>query len=408
MRYVGATNDITEFRRKRVRALILATLAATGLATVALAAGDNNSSIIVKAPAPAAATPPAPPLAPAPVPVVTTPPPAPVPAVVQAPWPENVPSFKPGTGGTTLASAKPAAPAAPATAAGQSLTANQTATATQTASLPPTPIPSGPPTKVALQASIMQGGKPLRDPLIWTVSVPQPGTVNKPGTQVATQSGPKAEFQLPQGTYVVTVKDAEAIVNSVLIVGAAPITKVIPLNISAVGVKMIPYTGAKLITQPIHWEVFNSALGKPGPNSKIADVNAPQSIFTLAAGFYVVRAQYSDIHADLAILIEPGITYSYTVDLYAASVAAKVVDHTGKAPKGDVSWEVIRTAADAAGQHQVVATDIGASPEFLLREGMYMVIATAADGSKGQTPVVVRAGQASRITVKLAKAGTNG
>ena len=134
-------------------------------------------------------------------------------------------------------------------------------------------------------------------------------------------------------------------------------------------------------------------------------MNAPQTIFTLAAGYYVVRSQYSDVHADLAIFIEAGVTYSYTVDLYAATVAAKVVDHAGKAPKGDITWEVIRTAADAVGQHQVVATDVGSHPEFLLREGMYMVIATAADGSVGQTPVVVRAGQTSRITVKLAKPG---
>ena len=392
-----------------MRALILAALVATGFATVALAAGDNNSSIIVKPPAPAAATPPSPPPAPAPAPVVVAP--APAPAVVEAPWPENVPSFKPGTGGRPLVAAKPAAPAAPAvaaTAAGQSLAATQTQTPTQTASLPPTPIPSGPPTKVTLQASIMQGAKPLRDPLVWTISVPQPGTVNRPGTQVATQNGPKAEFELPQGTYVVTVKDAEAIVHSVLIVGATPIAKVIPLNLATVGVKMIPYTGAKLITQPIHWEVFNSALGPPGPNTKIADVTAPQTVFILAAGFYVVRSQYSDIHADLPLLVEAGVTYSYTVDLYAATVAAKVVDHACKAPKGDITWEVIRAAVDAAGQHQVVATDTGPSPEFLLREGMYMVIAIAADGSKGQTPVVVRAGQTSRITVKLAKSGTSG
>jgi hypothetical protein len=101
------------------------------------------------------------------------------------------------------------------------------------------------------------------------------------------------------------------------------------------------------------------------------------------------------------------VTYSYTVDLYEATVTAKVVDHAGKAPKGDITWEVIRTAADATGLHQVVATDIGPHPDFLLREGMYMIIATAADGSKGQTPVVVRAGQASRITVKLEKPGTS-
>jgi hypothetical protein len=332
--------------------------------------------------------------------------------VVDVPWPDNVPKIKPGTGGIPLMMASAAsAPAKPAaTSAGQGIasTAGGAATPTQTASLPPTPIPSGPPTKVSLQASIMQGAKPLKDPLVWTMTVPAPGTVNQPGTIVATQNGPKAEFDLPQGTYVVSVKDQEAIVNSVVIVGATPIAKVIPLNISLVGVRMIPYTGAKLITEPIHWEVFNSALGAPGPNSKIADVTAPQEDFMLAAGFYLVRAHYSDVHADLAILIEPGITYSYTVDLYAAKVNAKVFDAGGKTPKGDVSWEIIRTAADAAGQHQVVATDKGSNPDFLLREGTYMVIATGADGSVGQTPIAVRAGQSTKITVKLGKPGTSG
>jgi len=384
-----------------VRALILATLVATGFITVALAAGEKNSGVVVKPPAPQVTTPPAPP-APAPAPVVTAPPPAPPQAIVEAPWPDNVPKIKPGTGGTPLVAAAPAAPAV-----GQSLTATEPVTSTQTASLPATPIPSGPPTKVTLQASVMQGAKPLRDSLIWTISVPLAGTIDRPGAQVATQNGPKGEFALPQGTYIVTIKDAEAIIDSVMIVAATPISKVIPLNVSVVGVKMIPYTGAKVITQPIHWEVFRSALGAPGPRSKVVDAFAPQTYFTLAAGYYVVRAHYSDIHADLAMLVEPGVTYSYTVDLYAATVAAKVVDHAGKAPKGDVTWEVIRTAADA-GQHQVVASNTGANPSFLLREGNYLVIATAADGSKGQTAVAARAGQTSRITVKLAKPGTSG
>ena len=341
-----------------MRALILACVVATGFASVALAGSENQgTTTIVKPPAPAV-TPPPPAPAPAPAPVVTAPPPPPpTPVVADVPWPDNVPKIKPGTGGMPLVAAKSAAPAAPVTAAGQSLASTQSTatmqptTPTQTASLSPTPIPSGPPTKVTLQASVMQGAKPLKDPLVWTISVPQAGTIDRPGTQVATFNGPKAEFNLPQGTYVVTVKDAEAKVNSVMIVGAVPIVRTVPINVATVGVRMIPYTGAKLITQPIHWEVFNSAIGTPGPNSKIADVNAPQTVFTLAAGFYVVRSQYSDIHADLAILVEAGVTYSYTVDLYAATVAAKVVDHTGKVPKGTVEWEVIRTAADAAGLH---------------------------------------------------------
>ena len=396
-----------------MRALILAGFIATGFASLALASGDNNGTILVKPAAPAVATPPPAP-APAPAPAVATPPPAPPPApkVVEVPWPEDVPSIKPGTGGIPLvtASAAPAAAAAPAaTSAGQSIASTTAGTAaatpTQTASLPPQPIPSGPPTKVTLQASVMQGAKPLKDPLIWTVSVPAPGTVNQPGTKVAADNGPKVTFNLPQGTYVVSVKDQEALVNTVLIVGPTPITKVLPLNISLVQVRMIPYTGGKVITDPIHWEIFNSALGTPGPASKIGDAVAPQEDFMLAAGFYVVRAHYSDIHADLAILIEPGITYSYTVDLYAAKVNAKVFDSAGKTPKGDVTWEVVRTAADAAGQHQVVATDKGPNPDFLLREGTYMVIATGSDGKVGKTPIAVRAGQTTKITVKLGTGG---
>jgi hypothetical protein len=236
-----------------MRALILASLVATGFIAVALAAGDNNGSIVVRPPAAAVTKPPPAPPAPAPAPLVVAPPPAPVPApaVVETSWPENVPSFKPGTGGVPLVAAKatsPAALAVAASAAGQSLSSTQASAATrigtQTASLPSTPIPSGPPTKVTLQASIMQGAKPLRDPLVWTISVPQLGTIDQPGTQVSSQNGPKAEFELPQGTYVVTVKDAEAVVNSIMIVDATPISKVIPLNLGIVGLKMIPYTGA--------------------------------------------------------------------------------------------------------------------------------------------------------------------
>jgi hypothetical protein len=418
MRYVdasiigGTRKIITGFRRISVRALILAGFVATGFASLALAAGDNNGTILVKPAAPVVATPPPAP-APAPV-VVAPPPPPPAPQVVEVPWPDNVPSIKPGTGGVPLVAADATRAAATisiaaATSAGQS-TASATAPAasSQTASLPPTPIPSGPPTTVGLQASVMQGAKPLKDPLIWTVTVPAPGTVDRPGTQVATQNGPSAEFNLPQGTYVVSVKDQEAIVNTVLIVGATPINKIIPLNISLVQVRMIPYTGGKVITDPIHWEVFNSALGPPSDATKIGDAFAPQKGFMLASGYYVVRAHYSDIHADLAMLVDPGVTYSYTVDLYAAKVTAKVFDAAGKMPKGDVSWEVVRTAADATGQHQVVATNTGPNPNFLLREGTYMVIATGADGSVGKTPIAVKAGQTTRITVKLGKPGASG
>lgn len=174
-----------------------------------------------------------------------------------------------------------------------------------------------------------------------------------------------------------------------------------PTNPAIVGLKMIPYTGAKVIMQPIHWEVFSSALGAPGPNSKVGDAVASTTVFTLAAGYYVVRSQYSDIHADLPILVEAGVTYNYIVDLYAASVSAKAVSQSGRSLTGTINWEVIRAAAGAAGRHQVVATDRGTNPDFLLREGNYIIIASAADGSVGRIRVAVRAGHTHRFTVTL-------
>lgn len=378
-----------------MRALILATLVATGVAAVVLTGCETDASHsqpVVQAP------PPAPP----PTPVVQAPPP-----VIEAPWPANVPSFKPGTGGVPLVAAMTTTAAAPATAISvQGATTGRSAvaptTSNQVAALPPAPInPSANPTKVVLQAAIMQGAKPLRDPLVWTISLPMAGTLTTPGQLVTTANGPKAEFSLAPGTYVVTIKDAEAVVNSVMIVGTEPIAKIIPMNFAVVGLRMIPYTGGKIVAQPIHWEVFSNALGPPSGASKIGDALAPQTIFLLPAGFYVVRSQYSDVHADLGIHIEAGVTYSYTVDLYAATLDAKAIAVSGKAPKVDISWQVIRMAVDAGGQHQVVATDTGASPEFLLREGDYMVIAVGADGSTGQTPITVRAGKIHKVTVKL-------
>ena len=104
------------FTEGRVRALLLAALLVASFATVARA-GNDGSSVPIHPDASLVTSPNQTPL-PAPEPVVAQPAPAPAPApvVVATPWPENVPSLKPGTGSaavttaaTTVPSSKPVA-----------------------------------------------------------------------------------------------------------------------------------------------------------------------------------------------------------------------------------------------------------------------------------------------------------
>ena len=265
----------------------------------------------------------------------------------------------------------------------------------------PTNAASLTPVKVTLQAAILAGAPPLHEPLQWTVS--KPGTNNnKIGLQVASMTGPRGEFSIPPGDYVVTVKQREAIVSQPLTVGSAGMTKTLVINTSIVAVRMIPYTGGKIVTEPVHWEVFQTALGRPGPDSKVADAVAPEASFTLAAGYYVVRSHYHNASSDLAMLVEPAVSYHYTVDLYAATVVGRAVGASG-ASANDVKWQVVRSSAEPDGTHHVVATDTGANPTFLVREGNYLVIATGADGSVGEAPLAVVAGRTHQVKVILKK-----
>lgn len=416
-----------------MRALLIAALMAASFATVAEAGNDTGSlrtspdSTLVVGPTSQSPLPTAQPVEPAPT-QITAPVPAPAPApapapVVAQPWPENVPSLKPGTD-KSVAAAKPAtttkvaAATPPTSAAAKNTTATANTAATgsvpvatqsakqnQVASLPPQPANAAslPPVKVTLQAAIIQGAPPLHEPLVWTVS--KPGTSNnKIGLQVSSMTGPRGEFSIPPGDYIVTIKQREAVVSQPLTVGSAGMVKTLTLNTSIVSVRMIPYTGGKIVTEPVHWEVFNTSLGRPGPESKVADAVAPQSAFTVPAGYYVVRSHYHDVSSDLAMLVEPGVSYSYTVDLYAANVMAQASGPSSA--MSNVKWQVVRSTPEADGTHHIVATDTGAHPTFLVREGSYMVIAIGADGSVGEAPLSVVAGRTHNVKVTLKPGAT--
>src|SRR5271167_819304 len=121
---------------KTVRKLILAALVAGRFAATADAANEKTQTLPASSTAPAVSQP-APPAPPPAAAVQPAPQPPPPPKVVEAPWPYNVPSLKPGTGLALAATAANVAPAAGTAKTAMTNPIAATTTPTQLASLPP-------------------------------------------------------------------------------------------------------------------------------------------------------------------------------------------------------------------------------------------------------------------------------
>jgi hypothetical protein len=73
---------------------------------------------------------------------------------------------------------------------------------------------------------------------------------------------------------------------------------------------------------------------------------------------------------------------------------------TNRPYKKEVVWSVYRAKPDADGKRQLIATEIGPQFTFQLREGRYLVVATAGD-LVGELPFDVKAGKTDKIQVVL-------
>ncbi len=251
-----------------------------------------------------------------------------------------------------------------------------------------------------LQAIVVTGANPIKDKLTWTVVRPASG--DQPAVAVARQTAAQPLFKLPPGDYLVEASwQGIRSQRPISIKASRPTTFVMNFNTGSIKIKMIPYTGAEVISTPVQWDIYPHKKGLGGnldPAMRVASVSSPQQQFTLPAGQYIVRASYSGTTADLVIPIEAGHTYKYTINLYAANVKLTPVGAKGE----DIVWSVFRQKLDEHGNRTLVQTRTGGSPTLLLREGNYIVAARQGNLA-GETLVQVAAGTTPKVKVTLKK-----
>jgi len=198
----------------------------------------------------------------------------------------------------------------------------------------------------------------------------------------------------------VQASGAPAVATVKQIVTAGAVAQAIPSGPSAkFTIGMIPNSGRDFISEPIDWQVFTYTKGQTENGQLVAHKSLSSASFTLPAGSYVIRAGYKGTQSDLVIPLQPGGSYNYTINLYAGQAKLTAMKLTGPA-REPVEWTVVREKPGADGKYQQVTTLKETSPQILVREGNYLVIARLGD-MWGVSPLAIKAGRITSTKVTL-------
>lgn len=181
---------------------------------------------------------------------------------------------------------------------------------------------------------------------------------------------------------------------------AAPQIVVKPNTKLTIG--MISNSGRGAINDPIAWQVFTYSKGATENGQLVAQKTAPNATFNLPAGSYVIRAGYKGTQSDLVIPLAANQSYTYTINLYAGNAKLSAANVGGTTLKKDVSWQIVRAKPAGDGSHELVTSSADASPQLLVREGNYLVVARQGD-LWGVEKLSIKAGRTTTVKVKLKK-----
>jgi hypothetical protein len=301
---------------------------------------------------------------------------------------------------------------------------------------------------VTLNAVDQPGGAVLNEPVQWRImrldnqgkEVPTPAAVG---------SEPVLKAELSPGHYIIQAIRGTINIKQGLVVGSGPETRKIVVSNANAAVKaanlgtavatassgapatavvqplvqkaaaaqpaqiivkpnakltigMIPNSGRGAISDPIAWQVFTYSKGVTENGQLVAEKTAPSATFNLPAGSYVVRAAYKGTQSDLVIPLAPNQSYTYTINLYAGNAKLSAVNVGGTTLKQKVAWQIVRAKPAADGSYQLVTSSADASPQLLIREGNYLVVARQGD-LWGVEKLSVKAGRTTTVKVKVAK-----
>jgi len=250
------------------------------------------------------------------------------------------------------------------------------------------------PVKIRFEAQIVEGAIALKDDVQWSIT-----PADQSGTPAQTVTKASPELMLLPGKYWATATVGFVTAKRDFTVSQAG-RQVVVLNGGYMRLNMIPDRKGKPIEQPVLWQVYPYAKAGADEKRKIVEVVAPSPQFTLTPGYYIVRSKYQGIVGEMVSEVRPGILYRYTVVGYAGKVMLSAVDGTGKAIKSNLEWSIEKAAKDGSAKRTQVVSDKTATPNLLLGEGKYVVVARSGK-LVGETPFEIKQADTKAVKVQL-------
>jgi hypothetical protein len=250
------------------------------------------------------------------------------------------------------------------------------------------------PVKVKLQAAIVQGAKPLKDDIKWSIA-----PLSKGGTAAQEVTKASPDVRLAPGKYRVTAMLGLATATRDITIAEAGKQELV-FDAGWARFQMVLSRKAKPIKDNVHWTIYRFTRGGVDEKAKLSELTAPSVQLFLPKGWYIVRAKYQGIVSQLAAEVKAGTLYKYTIVAYAGKLTFAVVDAKGKAVKKDVFWSIERVSKVNGGKRVPVVTDSTASKSLLLGEGKYVVVVKAGDLT-GEVPFDIKATRDTKLTVML-------
>ncbi|TXH38562.1 MAG: hypothetical protein E6Q98_03500 [Rhodospirillaceae bacterium] len=251
---------------------------------------------------------------------------------------------------------------------------------------------------VTFTATMGHDGDQIKTPVTWTVT--KLDKAGKPEAKpTAVQTGSTFHGALKTGHYVILAQSQGIATKEKVFVGSDKLSHNVVMGLAHITLNMIASRGRKPITEPIEWEVYTYQKGKTEAGVMVDKSKGSTASFSLMAGGYVVRAKYKDTKADLVVPLIAGQSYDYTINLYAgyaklAAVAGK------KAVTQKVTYQIVRQKPNENGEYELIAEKEGATPNVMLREGNYVLIARYGK-MWGREDLAVQAGQTKTVKVTV-------
>lgn len=226
---------------------------------------------------------------------------------------------------------------------------------------------------LVLEAKLTADTPDIASGLVWRIFSPEKADDDKLPL-IATAKGGTANFNLPEGSYLVhvaygragatkriTITNQDRNERMVLDAGGLKLTAVLPDN-------------GKIIENLLRFSIYGDD-DTSSDRSLIAPDVKPNTVIRLNAGTYHVVSNYGSANAIIRadIRVEAGKLTEATVQHRAADIALKLVREAGGEALADTSWSVLNASGD------IVRESVGAYASMVLAEGEYVAVAKNKD-----------------------------